>query len=60
MTSVDLKHYATPVIFLTPHAEEIAEELRGTRLEADDYVASPFSAKEMVERVKVVLDRSAG
>ena len=36
------KHTDVPVIFLTPHAEDIAKELRGTELEAADYIVSPF------------------
>jgi two-component system response regulator VicR len=51
------KHTETPVIFLTPHAEEIANELRGTSLEAADYIACPFSVRDMVERVTAVVER---
>jgi DNA-binding response OmpR family regulator len=50
------KHCATPVIFLTPHADDIAKELRGTQFDAADYIALPCSLQDMVARVKVVLE----
>jgi hypothetical protein len=33
------QHCDTPVVFLSPQAEEIARELAGTALEAHDYIA---------------------
>lgn len=48
----------TPVIILTARAEE-EERVRGFELGADDYVAKPFSPKELVLRVKAVLRRTA-
>jgi len=47
-----------PVIFLTARGEEY-ERLLGFELGADDYVVKPFSPRELVARVKVVLKRSA-
>ena len=47
-----------PVIFLTAQAAE-ADRLLGFELGADDYVAKPFSPRELVARVKVALRRGA-
>jgi len=49
---------AMPVIFLTAQANE-ADRLLGFELGADDYVAKPFSPRELVARVKVALRRGA-
>lgn len=48
-----------PVIFLTARAAE-AERILGLELGADDYVAKPFSPRELVARVRAVLRRSGG
>jgi two-component system catabolic regulation response regulator CreB len=48
-----------PVIFLTARAAE-PERVRGLELGADDYVAKPFSPRELVARVRAVLRRSRG
>lgn len=45
-----------PVIMLTARAEE-TDKLVGLELGADDYVTKPFSPKELVARVRVVLRR---
>ena len=45
-----------PVIFLTARASE-AERVLGFELGADDYVAKPFSPRELVARVRVALRR---
>jgi two-component system, OmpR family, response regulator ChvI len=47
-----------PVIFLTSMEEEI-DELVGLKMGADDYIRKPFSARLLVERVKVLLRRAA-
>jgi two-component system KDP operon response regulator KdpE len=47
----------TPVIMLTAKARE-SEMLRGFAVGADDYLTKPFSAKELVARVRAVLRRS--
>ena len=47
----------TPVIFLTAKDTE-NDILTGFSLGADDYIAKPFSIKELVARVKAVLKRS--
>jgi two-component system KDP operon response regulator KdpE len=46
-----------PVIMLTARAQE-ADMLHGFDVGADDYLTKPFSAKELVARVKVVLRRT--
>ena len=45
------------VIMLTARAEE-TDRIIGLSVGADDYVAKPFSAKELVARVKAVLRRA--
>ncbi len=49
----------TPIIMLTARSEE-ADKLIGLELGADDYVTKPFSPREVVARVRVVLRRSRG
>src|SRR5919202_824558 len=44
------------VLMLSARAEE-ADKLVGLAIGADDYVTKPFSARELVARVKVVLRR---
>ena len=46
-----------PIIMLTARAEE-SDTLVGLELGADDYVAKPFSTKELVARVRAVLRRA--
>jgi two-component system KDP operon response regulator KdpE len=46
-----------PVIMLTAKAQE-TDVLHGFDVEADDYLTKPFSAKELVARVKAVLRRA--
>src|ERR1700687_3369247 len=48
-----------PVIMLTARGEEI-DRITGLELGADDYVAKPFSPRELTARVKAVLRRAAG
>jgi DNA-binding response OmpR family regulator len=45
-----------PLIMLTARSEE-TDKIIGLELGADDYVTKPFSAKELVARVKAVLRR---
>jgi two-component system catabolic regulation response regulator CreB len=47
-----------PVIFLTARSDEI-DRVVGLELGADDYVAKPFSPRELVARVRSILRRSA-
>ncbi|MFC3551180.1 two-component system response regulator CreB [Lysobacter cavernae] len=46
-----------PVIFLTAQNAE-AERILGLEIGADDYVTKPFSPRELVARVRVVLRRT--
>jgi DNA-binding response OmpR family regulator len=45
-----------PVLFLTARDDEI-DRILGLELGADDYVAKPFSPREVVARIKAVLRR---
>ena len=46
-----------PVILLTANAQE-ADVERGFAAGADDYIAKPFSPREMLSRIEAVLARS--
>lgn len=46
-----------PIIMLTAKGEE-ADRVLGLEMGADDYVAKPFSPRELVARIKAVLRRS--
>ncbi|NWG06486.1 MAG: response regulator transcription factor [Chloroflexi bacterium] len=48
-----------PIIMLTARVEE-TDKLIGLELGADDYMTKPFSPRELVARVKVVLRRTSG
>lgn len=48
-----------PIIMLTARVEE-TDRLIGLELGADDYVVKPFSPRELVARVKVILRRARG
>ena len=52
------KESLVPVIMLTARGEE-ADRVVGLELGADDYVAKPFSPRELVARVKSVLRRAS-
>ncbi len=47
----------TPVIMLTARGEEY-DRIAGLENGADDYIVKPFSPRELVARVKVVLNRT--
>jgi len=47
---------AMPIIMLTARAEE-ADRIRGLETGADDYIAKPFSPRELIARVRGVLRR---
>jgi two-component system KDP operon response regulator KdpE len=49
----------TPVIMLTVQATE-PDRVRGLELGADDYLAKPFSHRELLGRIKAVLRRTEG
>jgi len=48
-----------PIIMLTARGQE-ADRVKGLELGADDYVAKPFSLKELEARVRAVLRRANG
>ncbi len=48
----------TPVIMLTAKGDT-GDRVQGLELGADDYIAKPFDAKELIARIKAVLRRSA-
>ncbi|MBL9213946.1 MAG: two-component system response regulator CreB [Opitutaceae bacterium] len=50
---------AVPVIFLTARSGEV-DRIVGLELGADDYLAKPFSPRELTARVRAVLRRSRG
>jgi two-component system alkaline phosphatase synthesis response regulator PhoP len=50
------KHSDVPIIMLTGRGEEV-DKIVGLEVGADDYVTKPFSAREVLARVKAVLRR---
>jgi DNA-binding response OmpR family regulator len=48
-----------PIVILTARGQE-SDRIIGLELGADDYVAKPFSTKELVARVRAVLRRARG
>lgn len=48
-----------PIIFLTARTEEV-DRIVGLEIGGDDYVTKPFSPREVVARVKVILRRASG
>lgn len=53
------KSAPVPVIMLTARSSEV-DKVSGLEFGADDYVAKPFSPRELTARVKAVLRRAAG
>ena len=49
----------TPIMMLTARDSEV-DRMLGLELGADDYVVKPFSARELMVRVKNILRRAAG
>lgn len=56
MLRADPKLKRVPIIFLTAKAEE-NDRIQGLETGADDYIAKPFSTKELVLRVQSILRR---
>ena len=50
-------HSSVPIIILSARGEE-ADRVVGLELGADDYVVKPFSAREVVARIRAVLRRA--
>jgi two-component system response regulator ChvI len=55
---VRAKSETVPIIFLTSRDEEI-DRILGLELGADDYLCKPFSMRELIARVRVLLRRLA-
>ena len=49
---------AVPIIMLTAKGDEI-DRVIGLEMGADDYIAKPFSSRELLARIKAVLRRSS-
>jgi DNA-binding response OmpR family regulator len=46
-----------PIIIMTGHSREEVDRVVGLELGADDYVAKPFSLRELLARVRAILRR---
>lgn len=53
------KTSVVPILFLSARDEEI-DRILGLEMGGDDYVTKPFSPRELVARVKVILRRTQG
>ncbi|GLK72389.1 response regulator [Ancylobacter dichloromethanicus] len=51
------KHKAAPVLMLTARNDE-TDRIVGLEMGADDYLAKPFAARELLARIKAVLRRA--
>ncbi len=51
------KERDVPILFLTARADEV-DRIVGLELGGDDYVAKPFSPRELVARIKAILKRT--
>lgn len=51
------KHKAIPILMLTARSDEM-DRIIGLEMGADDYLAKPFSARELLARIKAVLRRT--
>ncbi|MDR6955946.1 two-component system OmpR family response regulator [Ancylobacter sp. 3268] len=51
------RHKATPVLMLTARTDE-TDRIVGLEMGADDYLAKPFAARELLARIKAVLRRT--
>ena len=56
-TNENKKKINTPVILLTAKGE-VSERIEGLEIGADDYLAKPFEPKELVLRIKNILDKT--
>jgi len=52
------RHSGVPIVMLTARGTEM-DRIVGLELGADDYVVKPFSAREVISRIRAVLRRSA-
>lgn len=51
------KNSDTPILFLSSRADEV-DRVVGLEIGGDDYVTKPFSPRELVARVQVILRRA--
>ncbi|KQV68106.1 response regulator [Rhizobium sp. Root1220] len=51
------KHKTTPILMLTARSDE-TDRIIGLEMGADDYLAKPFSARELLARINAVLRRT--
>lgn len=51
------KTHHTPILFLTARADEV-DRIVGLEIGGDDYVAKPFSPRELAARVRAILRRT--
>jgi DNA-binding response OmpR family regulator len=58
-TSMRASGDGTPILFVTARDDEV-DRLLGLEMGADDYIAKPFSPRELALRVRTVLRRSSG
>ena len=56
-TNENKKKINTPIILLTAKGE-VSERIKGLEIGADDYLAKPFEPKELVLRIKNILDKT--
>jgi DNA-binding response OmpR family regulator len=50
------QNYLTPIIMLTARTEEV-DQILGLEVGADDYIAKPFSIRQVIARVRATLRR---
>ena len=50
-------HSDVPILIMTGHSREEVDRVVGLELGADDYLAKPFSLRELLARVRAVLRR---
>ncbi len=51
------QHHQIPLLFLTARSDEI-ERIIGLEIGADDYCVKPFSPRELISRIRVILRRT--
>ena len=56
LAAIRERKYIIPVIFLSDYAD-IETKIEGLNLGADDYLGKPFSTKELIARINVLLRR---
>lgn len=52
------KHACVPILFLTARTDEI-DRILGLEMGADDYIAKPFSPRELIARLKAIWRRQS-